>query len=45
MTELLTLNEYRAIAATLVLPDGAFIDGRAMSPQGEREAGIRPRGG
>lgn len=45
MTELLTLNEYRAIAATLVLPDGAFIDGRAMSPQGERFDAVNPANG
>ncbi len=45
MTELLTLNEYQAIAGSLTLPEGVFIDGKSMSPQGARFDALNPANG
>lgn len=45
MTELLTLNEYQAIAASLELPQGVFIDGKTLTPQGESFEAVNPATG
>lgn len=45
MTELLTLNEYQAIAASLALPNGVFIDGKSISSRGARFDAINPANG
>lgn len=45
MSELLTLDEYRALASELTLPGGAFIDGRALNPEGARFDTVNPATG
>jgi gamma-glutamyl-gamma-aminobutyraldehyde dehydrogenase len=45
MSARLTHDEYRAIAARLALPQGAFIDGRALSPRGATFQALNPATG
>lgn len=45
MSELLTGEEYSAIAAALELPQSAFIDGRYQAGRGARLATINPATG
>ena len=45
MSDLLTRNEYQAIADTLVYPRAAFIDGKYQAGHGETLASINPATG